>query len=241
MRELRRRAAETARDGLADDEEGVDAPIDLSAEALGGSDRARRIRDAVESALSDILLLGTEEQVRLAGDAIAELVAGRRVHTPALVVSLRDFIRASLDLAPIPASIADNLPAQGLTRPSGGGGGSSRGRDGTGRRPRPRRRRNRWRRYERGNDCRRRFGCRCGEGRGLVSSMAVIGGRMIARKVLRPCAITRRPSAMAATSCMRKSCWKSRRGARRRRGNMAMQHSLGGVDPGSLNWGKSKS
>lgn len=30
------------------------------------SDRARRIRDAVEAALSDILLLGTDEQVRLA-------------------------------------------------------------------------------------------------------------------------------------------------------------------------------
>lgn len=127
-----RRAAETAREGAADDEEGVDAPLDLSAEALGGSDRARRIRDAVESALSDILLLGTEEQVRLAGEAIAELVAGRRVHTHALVVSLRDFIRASLDLAPIPASIADNLPAQGPTRPPGGGGGSGRGREGQG-------------------------------------------------------------------------------------------------------------
>ena len=126
-RELRRRAAEAARDGVADT---ADAPIDLSAEAQGGSDRARRIRDAVESALSDILLLGTEEQVRLAGEAIADLVAGRRVHTHALVVSLRDFIRSALDLAPIPVSIAANLPAQGPTRPSGGGGG--RGREGQG-------------------------------------------------------------------------------------------------------------
>ncbi len=126
-RELRRRAAEAARDGVADT---ADAPIDLSAEAQGGSDRARRIRDAVESALSDILLLGTEEQVRLAGEAIADLVAGRRVHTHALVVSLRDFIRSALDLAPIPVSIAANLPAQGPTRPSGDGGG--RGREGHG-------------------------------------------------------------------------------------------------------------
>jgi uncharacterized membrane protein YgcG len=133
VRDLRRRAAEAAREGgdAGDDAAGADVPLDLSAEALGGSDRARRIRDAVENALSDILLLGTEEQVRLAGEAIAELVAGRRVHTHALVVSLRDFIRASLDLAPIPASIADNLPAQGPTRPSGGGG-SGRGRDGQG-------------------------------------------------------------------------------------------------------------
>lgn len=134
VRDLRRRAAEAAREGgdAGDEAAGADVPLDLSPEALGGSDRARRIRDAVESALSDILLLGTEEQVRLAGEAIAELVAGRRVHTHALVVSLRDFIRASLDLAPIPASIADKLPAQGPTRPSGGGGGSGRGRDGQG-------------------------------------------------------------------------------------------------------------
>src|SRR6187402_2137116 len=33
------------------------------------SDRSRRIRDAVEAALSDIVLLGTEEQVRLASRA----------------------------------------------------------------------------------------------------------------------------------------------------------------------------
>lgn len=144
MRELRRRATETVREGAASDDEGGDAPLDLSAEALGGSDRARRIRDAVESALSDILLLGTEEQVRRAGKAIAELVAGRRVHTHALVVSLRDVIRASLDLAPIAASIADNLPAQGPTRHSGGvvaaraedatgqGGGRGQGGGGTG-------------------------------------------------------------------------------------------------------------
>jgi heme exporter protein D len=31
------------------------------------SDRSRRIRDAVEAALADIILLGTEEHVRLAG------------------------------------------------------------------------------------------------------------------------------------------------------------------------------
>lgn len=99
-------------------------PIDLSPEAQGGSDRARRIRDAVESALSDILLLGTEAQVRLASEAVAELVAGRRVHVHALVVSLRDFVRASLDLEPIPAAIAAALSAQGPTRPSSGGGGS---------------------------------------------------------------------------------------------------------------------
>src|SRR5690606_7049390 len=46
-----------------------------------GSDRSRRIRDAVEAALSDIILLGTDEQVRLAARAATELVAGRPIHT----------------------------------------------------------------------------------------------------------------------------------------------------------------
>jgi hypothetical protein len=41
-----------------------------------GSERGRRIRDAVEAALSDILLLGTEQPVRLAGRAAQELTAG---------------------------------------------------------------------------------------------------------------------------------------------------------------------
>ena len=71
------------------------------------SDRARRIRDAVEAALSDIILLGTEEQVQLAAQAATELAAGRRVETAALVVSLRDFIRQVLDLEPVPAQLVD--------------------------------------------------------------------------------------------------------------------------------------
>lgn len=86
-----------------------------------GSDRTRRIRDAVEAALSDIILLGTEEHVRLAERAVRELVAGRPVHTQDLVVSLRAFVREALDLAPIPADIS--LPPQGPTRPASSGGG----------------------------------------------------------------------------------------------------------------------
>src|SRR3954464_15441023 len=39
-----------------------------------GSERRRRIRDAVEAALSDIILLGTAEQVRLAVAAANDLV-----------------------------------------------------------------------------------------------------------------------------------------------------------------------
>jgi len=108
LRDLRLRAAE---EGRAFEE---------------GSDRARRMRDAVEAALSDILLLGTEDQVRLAAQAAAELVAGRPVHVAELVVSLRTFIRHVLDLDPVPAALT--IPQQGPTRPAGGGGKSGGGR-----------------------------------------------------------------------------------------------------------------
>ncbi|TXH83090.1 MAG: hypothetical protein E6Q77_05165 [Rhizobium sp.] len=97
----------------------ADDGIEPSSPAIAGSDRARRIRDAVETALSDVILLGTEEHVRLAERAARELVAGRPVHTHELVVSLRDFIRQALDLDPIPADLA--IPMQGPVRPSGGG------------------------------------------------------------------------------------------------------------------------
>ena len=82
------------------------------------SDRTRRMRDAVEAALSDIILLGTEEQVRLAAKAAAELAAGRPVHTHELVDSLRDFIRKVLDLEAVPADLS--IPKQGPARPSAG-------------------------------------------------------------------------------------------------------------------------
>ncbi|MFT3986260.1 hypothetical protein [Aestuariivirga sp.] len=105
-------------------EEATALPAEI---AQGGSERARRIRDAVEAALSDIILLGTEEHVRLARDAARELVAGHAVHTHDLVVSLRNFIREALDLDPIPAGL--ELPAQGPARQPASGGGSSRSRD----------------------------------------------------------------------------------------------------------------
>jgi hypothetical protein len=101
---------------LKSNDDGVSArPIDGSTErGRPGSDRSRRIRDAVEAALSDIILLGTEEQVRLAAAAAAELAAGRPVETAALVICLRDFIRQVLDLQPVPAELA--IPKQGPTR-----------------------------------------------------------------------------------------------------------------------------
>ena len=76
-----------------------------------GGQRARRIRDTVEAALSDIILLGTEEQVRLAAHAASQLVSGRTVETAELVVSLRNFIREALDLARIPTGLS--IPRQG--------------------------------------------------------------------------------------------------------------------------------
>lgn len=101
-----------------------DADVDSFADEsrAGESDRPRRIRDAVEAALSDIILLGTEEQVRLASRAAEELAGGRPVHVHELVVALRDFIRKALDLDPVPADVT--IPLQGPTRPSGSGGRS---------------------------------------------------------------------------------------------------------------------
>lgn len=87
-------------------------------------ERRAQIRDAVEAALADILLLGTEEQVRLAGKAAADLAEGRVIQTAELVVALRDYIRKSLDLEPIPKGLT--IPAQGPTRPSSGPRGAGR-------------------------------------------------------------------------------------------------------------------
>ena len=127
LRDLRRPAAE------GDAEPAIDLSGDEDGSDGGGSDRPRRIRDAVEAALSDIILLGTEEQVRLASRAAQELVEGRPVHTHALVTELRNFIREALDLDPVPADVT--IPLQGPTRPSSGGGksgGSGRGEGGGG-------------------------------------------------------------------------------------------------------------
>jgi len=91
-----------------------------------GAERRRRIRDAVEAALSDVILLGTEEQVRLAVHAATALAEGRTVETADLVVSLRSFIRDVLDLDPMPAELA--IPRQGPLRPAAGASrGAGRG------------------------------------------------------------------------------------------------------------------
>lgn len=122
LRQLRRPVSATS-----------EASPDLSAAEVSatGSDRSRRIRDAVEAALSDIILLGTEEHVRLAERAARDLVAGRPVQTHDLVVSLRDFVRQALDLDPVPADL--DIPRQGPTRPSGSGGkGGAGGKEGGG-------------------------------------------------------------------------------------------------------------
>jgi len=103
LRDLRRPAADDA-----------DAP------PVFGSERQRRIRDAVEAALSDVILLGTQDQVRMAAQAAQDMVAGQPVETAALVTSLRAFIREALDLEPIPDSL--RVPNQGPTRPGGSGG-----------------------------------------------------------------------------------------------------------------------
>ncbi|WP_434347516.1 hypothetical protein ACN6A1_05270 [Myxococcus virescens] len=117
LRDMRRRLA--AGEPLEQEpDQGLVLASSLDHPAL---ERRRRMRDAVEAALSDVMLLGTEEQVRLAAEAAADMVAGRKVGTARLVVSLRDFIRRALDLEPIPHGLA--IPDQGPLRPSGGGGG----------------------------------------------------------------------------------------------------------------------
>ncbi len=94
-------------------------------------ERVRQMRDAVEAALSDIILLGTDEHVRLAEKAARDLVAGNQIHTDELVVSLRNFIRQALDLSAIPADL--QIPMQGPTRPaSTGGRGRGGGQQGSG-------------------------------------------------------------------------------------------------------------
>jgi hypothetical protein len=151
LRDLRRKELSQAEDSRTEDESAAEAvppdgdvvgaeagpsdeqaeqPVTQSLQSAQQSDRTRRIRDAVEAALSDILLLGTEEHVRLAERAARELVAGRPVRTHELVVSLRDFIREALDLDPVPADLA--IPVQGPTRPSGAGGRGKSERDGEG-------------------------------------------------------------------------------------------------------------
>jgi uncharacterized membrane protein YgcG len=117
LRDLRARGEEEGAEERL--EEGAGAP---------GSDRPRRIRDAVEAALSDILLLGTEEHVRLAAQAARDMAAGRPIQTAELVIALRDYIRLALDLEPVPAGV--EIPLQGPTRPQGPAGRGGRGEGG---------------------------------------------------------------------------------------------------------------
>jgi len=112
LRDLRQRMREEGAEAVV-----ADSPV---------ADRGRRMRDAVEAALSDIILLGTEDQVRLAARAAADMAAGRPIETAPLVVSLRDYIREALDLGPVPADAG--IPLQGPTRQpaQGGRGGGER-------------------------------------------------------------------------------------------------------------------
>ena len=78
---------------------------------------------------SDVILLGTEAQVRMAAQAATDMAAGRSVSTAELVGSLRAFIREVLELEPLPAGLA--IPDQGPARGSGGAGARrGRGEDG---------------------------------------------------------------------------------------------------------------
>ncbi|QRQ84131.1 hypothetical protein [Cupriavidus oxalaticus] len=135
LRDLRRQAdaadtADAADAAVAPSSPAAPSPASGARQALPATDRARRIRDAVEAALSDIILLGTEEQVRLAAAAARELVEGRPVHTAELVVSLRNFIREVLALDPVPADVS--IPRQGPARPGTAHGRGEAGAAGAG-------------------------------------------------------------------------------------------------------------
>src|SRR3954466_15190411 len=132
LRDLRAARHGEALDDEADDRASPAAGRAAPAGDTPGAERRRRIRDAVEAALSDVILLGTEEQVRLAARAANEMVAGRSVEIAELVVSLRTFIREVLDLDAIPPEVT--VPRQGPLRAGGasGRGGADRGAAGRG-------------------------------------------------------------------------------------------------------------
>jgi uncharacterized membrane protein YgcG len=115
LRDLR-----TVAQGQAQPQTEAEAGAAAAQEERRSSDRARRTRDAVEAALADILLLGTEEHCRLAGQAASDMAAGRPIHTAELVISLRAFVREALDLGPMPGDVV--IPLQGPTRTQGGAG-----------------------------------------------------------------------------------------------------------------------
>ena len=104
--------------------------VDEELSASTAFERRRRIRDAVEAALSDVLLLGTEEQVRLAAQAANDMAEGKNIETSALVISLRNFIRQALDLAPIGTDVT--VPDQGPVRVTSSGNGKRGGAGGGG-------------------------------------------------------------------------------------------------------------
>jgi len=137
LRDLRTRAetsVDAATPSPAEGDSPIASPAAESAAEAPGSERRRRVRDAVEAALSDVILLGTEEQVRLAARAANEMVAGRSVEIAELVVSLRTFIREVLDLDAIGPDVT--VPPQGPLRAAGaggrGGGGGAGGGGGRG-------------------------------------------------------------------------------------------------------------
>lgn len=111
--------------------DGIDAVANVSSsDPWPSTDRSRRVRDTVEAALSDIILLGTDEQVRLAA-AAAGLAASRPTHMAELVVSVRVFIRQVLDPDAIPDGLA--IPRQGPSRSSAARGkGEGSGKDAAG-------------------------------------------------------------------------------------------------------------
>lgn len=155
----------------AGDQEAVVSPVPEEV-----AERRRRVRDAVEAALSDVILLGTEEQVRLAARAAQDMVAGRVVHTAELVASLRHSLCAR-GAGPGAHSVRGEYPGPGAAACAGWPGWAGPG-VGSGRwaRRRWRRRRRRrghggWCRHRRAG--RRERGTRTWCGRGIPLNAGV--------------------------------------------------------------------
>lgn len=89
--------------------------------SLGGSFTPPTGADArqIEEALADLMVFGSETQVRLAATAVAQLAGGQVPDCQPLVEDLRTELRSLLGLVPLPAGL--DLPPSGPGRGVGGG------------------------------------------------------------------------------------------------------------------------
>lgn len=94
-------------------------------EVTAGLDPARRIRNAIEAAIhSEIIPLGTEQQIRLTESATPGLKESQCVENGEIIVALRDLVRTALDLKPIPSDLHISPPGPSALPPRTGADGA---------------------------------------------------------------------------------------------------------------------